>query len=96
MLYLLRVQTERHQRLFSSTGAYAALYGLNEERLAMLQKKPFIMHPGPVNLGAEMSTGALRVLEEVYPEKTLIQKQVKNGVYVRMAVLDLFISGRMV
>ena len=53
------------------------------------------MHPGPVNLGVELSRDALHILEKVYPEKVLIQKQVQNGVYVRMAVLDLVISGRM-
>jgi aspartate carbamoyltransferase catalytic subunit len=96
VLYFLRMQTERHRHLFPSAGAYAALYGLNMKRLAMLKKMPFIMHPGPVNLGVEMSIEALRLLEEVYPEKILIHKQVQNGVYVRMAVLDLLISGRMV
>ncbi|NLX90780.1 MAG: aspartate carbamoyltransferase catalytic subunit [Firmicutes bacterium] len=95
VLYLLRVQTERHRRLFSSSAEYAAMYGLNEKRLAALKEKTFVMHPGPVNLGVELSRGALHVLEKVYPEKILIQKQVQNGVYVRMAVLDLVISGRM-
>lgn len=95
VLYLLRVQTERHRRFFPSSAEYAALYGLNEKRLAALKQKPFVMHPGPVNLGVELSRDALHILEKVYPEKVLIQKQVQNGVYVRMAVLDLVISGRM-
>jgi len=96
VLYLLRVQMERHRRFFSSPGEYAALYGLNEKRLALLNKETFVMHPGPVNLGVELSTGALHILEANCPDKVLIQKQVRNGVYVRMAVLDLLLSGRMV
>lgn len=97
VLYLLRVQMERHRRLFSSPGEYAALYGLNEQRLpSLLNKETFVMHPGPVNLGVELSAGALHILETVSPDKVLIQKQVQNGVYVRMAVLDLLLSGRMI
>ncbi len=96
LLYLLRMQTERHRRLFPSATAYAALYGLNKKRLAMLKEVPYVMHPGPVNLGVEMSGEALDFLAEAYPQKMLIQKQVQNGVYVRMAVLDLLISERMV
>ncbi|HHU76044.1 MAG TPA: aspartate carbamoyltransferase catalytic subunit [Firmicutes bacterium] len=96
VLYLLRMQRERHRHLFPAASAYAALYGLNIKRLASLKRIPFVMHPGPVNLGMEMDLGALHLLEKTYPDKVLIHKQIQNGVYVRMAVLDLLISERVV
>ncbi|MGI5875653.1 MAG: aspartate carbamoyltransferase catalytic subunit [Dethiobacteria bacterium] len=93
VLYFLRVQKERQESgLLSSLGEYAALYGLNKKRLALLKKDVYIMHPGPVNIGVEISYHALKYLEEKFPQKLLIHKQIQNGVYVRMAVLDLLVG----
>ncbi len=95
VIYLLRVQKERQGKgLLPSLSEYASLFGLNEERLSLLKKEAFIMHPGPVNLGVEISHGAMDYMEKYYPQKLLLQKQVQNGVYVRMAVLDLLLTGR--
>lgn len=97
VLYLLRVQKERQKKgLLPSLGEYAALYGLNEKRLDMLKKKALFMHPGPVNVGIEISFRALKKLENSSPERILFREQVQNGVYVRMAVLDLLVAGGVV
>ncbi|MGI6308572.1 MAG: aspartate carbamoyltransferase catalytic subunit [Dethiobacteria bacterium] len=97
VVYLLRVQKERQEKgLLPSLGEYAALYGLNEKRLALLKENAFLMHPGPVNIGIEISSRALKKLESIHPQRVLFQEQVQNGVYVRMAVLDLLVAGRVV
>ncbi len=95
VIYLLRVQQERQGKgLLPSLSEYASLFGLNEKRLSLLKKEAVIMHPGPVNQGIEVSPGAISYLEAYQPDKLLLQKQVQNGVYIRMAVLDLLLGGR--
>jgi aspartate carbamoyltransferase catalytic subunit len=46
------------------------------------------MHPGPVNRGVEISSDLLA------DERCLIQDQVANGVWARMAVLDSLLDQR--
>ena len=93
VIYLLRVQKERQAKgLLPSLGEYAALYGLNEKRLALLNENALLMHPGPVNMGIEISYRALKKLEGFPARRVLFQEQVQNGVYVRMAVLDIFVA----
>ena len=46
------------------------------------------MHPGPVNRGVEID-GDLADDRD----RSLILQQVLNGVAVRMAVMDVFVSG---
>ncbi len=95
VIYLLRVQKERQARgLLPSLGEYAALFGINEKRLALLKKNAFLMHPGPVNVGIEISSKVLKKLEASSDRRVLFQEQVQNGVYVRMAVLDIFVAGK--
>ncbi len=88
VVYMLRIQKERQQGgLFPSLKEYASIYGLNEKRMDLLNDNVIVLHPGPVNIGVEM-TGA--VMDH---PRTLIQKQVENGVFVRMAILDLLLKG---
>ena len=47
----------------------------------------FIMHPGPINRGVELTS------EVADCERSLILEQVTNGVAVRMAVLYLLLGG---
>ncbi len=93
VVYLLRVQKERQEQgLVPSLGEYAALFGLNLAGLSRVKSGTCFMHPGPINPGVEISHEALRALENVAPERVLFRKQVKNGLYVRMAVLDLLVG----
>jgi len=82
-VYLLRVQLERQEgQFFPSIGEYHRMYGMNAERLdKMRQLGAYLMHPGPVNRGVEITDEAMRY------EKSLISTQVENGIAVRMAVL---------
>ena len=85
---VLRIQKERQQKgLFPSLREYTRLYGLTKERLAGAPQDLIIMHPGPANLGVEIS-------EEVATDpRSVITTQVTNGVAVRMALLYLMSGG---
>lgn len=80
----LRLQLERQQRaLFPSINEYSQFYGLNEERMKWAKAGAIVMHPGPINRGAEIS-GLL-----ADSPRSVIADQVTSGVAVRMAILYL-------
>ncbi len=60
----------------------AAGYGLTVKRAAQLKPGCIIMHPGPVNRDVEIDATLVR------SERSRIERQVQNGVYVRMAALE--------
>ncbi len=82
-VYLLRVQMERQEgQFFPSIAEYHKMYGMNGDRLERMREKgAYLMHPGPVNRGVEITDQAMGY------EKSLISTQVENGIAVRMAVL---------
>jgi aspartate carbamoyltransferase catalytic subunit len=83
----LRVQRERLEGAGApSEAAYAARWGLNEDRLAAAAPQSIVMHPGPVNEGVELTP------ETAAGKRSRINQQVANGVPVRMAVLSLLAS----
>jgi aspartate carbamoyltransferase catalytic subunit len=80
----LRVQRERLEGAGApSEAAYAARWGLTEERLRASAPDSIVMHPGPVNEGVEVTP------EVAAGPRSRINQQVANGVIVRMAVLSL-------
>jgi aspartate carbamoyltransferase catalytic subunit len=83
----LRVQRERLEGAGApSEAAYAARWGLTEERLRAHAPDAIVMHPGPVNEGVELTP------EVAAGPRSRINRQVANGVTVRMAVLSLLKS----
>jgi aspartate carbamoyltransferase catalytic subunit len=89
IVMMLRVQKERMESgLISSDREYFNSYGLTFEKLSCARDDALVMHPGPVNRGIEIDSD---VADD--PVKSLILKQVANGVPVRMAVLDSLICG---
>lgn len=82
-VYLLRVQMERQEgQFFPSVAEYHKMYGMNSQRLVRMRELgAYLMHPGPVNRGVEITDEAMRY------ERSLISTQVENGIAVRMAVL---------
>ena len=85
---ILRIQMERQESgLFPSIREYREIYGMNAERLERIGKKAMIMHPGPMNRGIEIESSVADSPQSV------ITKQVKNGVAIRMALLYL-LAGR--
>jgi aspartate carbamoyltransferase catalytic subunit len=63
---------------------YTARWGITRERLQPGQK---VMHPGPMNRGVEIDP---RVADSA---DSLITKQVRSGLVVRMAVLYDVLTG---
>ena len=82
-LMLLRVQKERAQAdELPPYEELARFYGLTRQRADLLPPHAIIMHPGPVNRDVEVEG------ELMHHARSRIERQVENGVYVRMAVLE--------
>ncbi len=89
VVMLLRVQHERHDAETTFTGeSYHEKYGLTEAREQLMKEKSIIMHPGPFNRGVEIAETLIEC------PKSRIFKQMENGVYIRMAVLESVLKGR--
>lgn len=90
VIYALRIQFERQQNcLFPSVREYIRLFRVDQESLRLAPPHALVMHPGPINrdieLAAEVADGA----------RSVILRQVTNGVAVRMAIMHLLVnSGR--
>jgi aspartate carbamoyltransferase catalytic subunit len=81
----LRIQNERLSGTYlPSVREYAATFGIDRNTLRYAKEDAIVMHPGPVNRGVELSHD----LADHRP--SVILDQVRNGVAIRMAVLDLF------
>jgi len=80
----LRIQRERIGNLDGVPGIdeYFANYGVSHDNLKLAKPDAIVMHPGPMNRGIEIE-GTL-----ADGPRSVITKQVTNGVAVRMAVLD--------
>ena len=85
--YLLRLQTERGTGAFlPSVREYSARYGLSARRAARLPETALVMHPGPMNRGVEIADDVAEL------PRTVVLRQVSNGVAVRMAVLFMLLG----
>ncbi len=84
----LRIQKERQSRpLITSESDFLRTFGLTPERAEYLRGEgKYYLHPGPVNRNVEIASS------EVYGKNSLILEQVKNGIFVRAAVID-FLTG---
>ena len=72
--------------LIPSFDEYHRLYGLDHEKVKLAKKDVKILHPGPMNRGVEITSELAD--DEKY---SFINKQVSNGVAIRMALLYLLI-----
>lgn len=86
VVMFLRVQHERHEAFELSINDYNEQFGLNHNRLKLLKEDAIIMHPGPVNRDVEILS------DLVEHSQSRIFKQMENGVYTRMAILDWLYS----
>lgn len=80
----LRIQRERIGSLDGIPGVdeYFAHYGINKQRLRSAAPDAIVMHPGPMNRGIEIESALAD------SGRSVITRQVTNGVAVRMAVLS--------
>ncbi len=87
VVMLLRVQHERHtNQMQLAEEEYNKNYGLNEERVKKMKKESIIMHPAPFNRNVEITDNMVEC------EKSRIFKQVENGVFVRMALINMVLG----
>ncbi|MDC1174402.1 aspartate carbamoyltransferase catalytic subunit [Bacteriovoracaceae bacterium] len=89
LLYLLRIQKERHEGQEASYYEnYPANYGISVERLKKHGKNIPIFHPGPANVGVEIS-------EDLIKSKYYFgHEQVNNSVYMRMAIIQAVLQNQ--
>lgn len=85
----LRLQRERQESgLLPSLREYARIWGLTEARVALMRPEAPVLHPGPMNEGVEIEAAV------AHGSRSLIERQVTNGVAVRMALLYLLAETR--
>lgn len=83
VVMMLRVQKERLAGLKLHAAKYVAQYQLTAERLKLAKSDALVMHPGPMIRGMEIQS------EVADSPHSVIEEQVHNGVYVRMAILTI-------
>ena len=84
---MLRIQSERmSDSYFPSTRDYVQQFGLNKNKLDLINKEIIIMHPGPINRGVEITS------EVADCDQAIILDQVENGVAIRMSIMYLLAS----
>src|SRR5829696_7674432 len=84
VINMLRVQFERiKSSQFPSVREFTRMFGLTWDRFQRCKKDVFVMHPGPMNRGIEISS------DIADGPQSGILTQVTNGLAVRMAVLYL-------
>ncbi len=87
VINVLRIQYERQDLgYFPSIREYRHYYGLTAARLSRCKPTLKILHPGPMNRGIEIDSDVADGPHNV------ILNQVKNGVVMRMAILDLLLN----
>jgi aspartate carbamoyltransferase catalytic subunit len=89
VVMMLRIQKERMNDADLPDGErYFAAWGLTRERLALAHPDAIVMHPQPMNRGIEIAS------EVADGPQSVIRDQVRNGVAVRMAVLEEVLASR--
>lgn len=75
----LRYQKERHEKMMTNSDYES--FQITGKFLDTWKKQGFLMHPGPINYGVEMTE------ETRSYTKNLILSQVESGVWIRRAVI---------
>ena len=84
ILFILRIQKERFKDSDSlNEENFINDFQVNKNFLSKTGFKGYLMHPGPMNIGAEITN------EVADSDKSLILRQVENGLYLRTALLTL-------
>ena len=82
----LRIQRERLQdEEHMDIAFYRKHYAITQQSLGFAKPDALVMHPGPMNRGVEIDSDVADGAQSV------ILRQVENGVFIRMAILDALI-----
>ena len=88
VVMMLRIQKERMTAAsIPDEATYFAEWGLTTQRLRAAKPDALVMHPQPMNRGVEIAS------EVADGPQSVIRDQVRNGVAVRMAVLEATLAG---
>jgi aspartate carbamoyltransferase catalytic subunit len=82
VVMMLRIQAERLAGLQLDLEQYKGAYQLTGERLQRLAPQAVVLHPGPIIRGLELTAGVADG-----PQSAILE-QVRNGVAIRMAVVE--------
>ena len=89
VIMMLRIQKERMETAhIPDVDRYFQQFGLSSARLMKAKPGAIVMHPQPMNRGIEIAS------EVADGPQSVIRDQVRNGVAVRMAVLEAVVEGR--
>ena len=81
---MLRVQRERFKESDSlDEASFIDNFQVNDNFLNKSGFQGHIMHPGPMNIGVEITSNVAN------SAKSLVLQQVENGLYLRAALLSL-------
>ena len=88
LVYLLRIQKERHdgksgQDIYQS---YPQKYGMNLKRIQKHNRPIPVFHPGPANVGVEISQDLLK------SPWYFGHEQVHNSIFIRMAIIQAILQ----
>ena len=83
VVMMLRVQKERLVGLNIDTERYISHFQLTTDLLKLARPDVLVMHPGPMIRGMEIQS------EVADSSRSVVEEQVHNGVYVRMAILSV-------
>ena len=84
VIIVLRLQKERMLAAdIPNEQQYFEGYGLTQQRLALAKTDAIVMHPGPINRGVEIDSAVAD------GNQSIILQQVRNGIAVRMAVMEI-------
>lgn len=87
VIVALRIQKERMQAAsMPDPDRFYQQYGLTPATLAFAKPDAIVMHPGPMNRGVEIDSSVADGPQSV------ILEQVRNGVAIRMAVMDALLN----
>lgn len=82
VIMALRIQSERQQAgHLPSLRDYSKMYSVASRHLKIANADVIVMHPGPMNEGVEIESNV------AHGPKSVIGKQVTNGLAIRMALL---------
>jgi len=87
VIMMLRIQAERIVGLQLDLEEYKAGYQLTGQRLATHAPEAVVLHPGPIIRGMEVTAGVADG-----PQSAILE-QVRNGVAIRMAVVERALHG---
>jgi aspartate carbamoyltransferase catalytic subunit len=82
IVMMLRIQKERLTGVHIDLDEYTARYQLHQRRLLASAPEAIVMHPGPMIRGLEISS------EVADGPQSVIAEQVRNGVAIRMALIQ--------